>query len=185
MHLLAAALYRRNRSKKPEAVARQGGREAGVSSETTIPAADRDTLPPPPSPPPLYHPIIALYITAPNPFPALETFVASSAEYYALDLRRYGGGGMKRALAEFQESERGKGVRAFFVGTRRGDPHGGTCSRIAKHKGEGEDANDLLCGIGQQVCKLARRRIRGGRRSCVFIRFSTGHIKTSGRSCVI
>jgi hypothetical protein len=130
VHLLAAALYRRNRSKKPEAVGGQYvGKEAAAGSveNTTIPASDRNAppalSPPPPSPP--YRPIIALYITAPNPFPALETFVASSAEYYALDLRRYGGGGMKRALAEFQESERGRGVRAFFVGTRRGDPHGG------------------------------------------------------------
>lgn len=31
---------------------------------------------------------------------------------------------MKRALAEFQASDKGSGVRAFFVGTRRGDPHG-------------------------------------------------------------
>lgn len=31
---------------------------------------------------------------------------------------------MKRALTEFLGSERGCRVMAFFVGTRRGDPHG-------------------------------------------------------------
>lgn len=31
---------------------------------------------------------------------------------------------MKRALAEFQACPKGRDVRAFLVGTRRGDPHG-------------------------------------------------------------
>ncbi|KAI5453876.1 NADH:ubiquinone oxidoreductase [Naganishia albida] len=76
---------------------------------------------------PLYAPIIALYITAPSPFPELESFVQTSAAYYHLDLIRYGGG-MKRALAEFQACPKGRGVRAFLVGTRRGDPHGSRLS---------------------------------------------------------
>lgn len=95
IHLLAACLYRRHRRPPP-----------------ATPTRD-----------PLYAPIIALYITAPSPFPELESFVHASATYYHLDLIRYGGG-MKRALAEFQACERGRDVRAFFVGTRRGDPHG-------------------------------------------------------------
>jgi FAD synthetase len=73
--------------------------------------------------PPYPTPIKALYITAPLPFPTLDHFVQRSADWYGLDLIRYGGG-MKRALAEFQASSQGNAVRAFFVGTRRGDPHG-------------------------------------------------------------
>ncbi|GHJ84442.1 hypothetical protein NliqN6_0844 [Naganishia liquefaciens] len=73
--------------------------------------------------PPYPTPIPALYITAPLPFAALDAFVHTSATWYGLDLIQYGGG-MKRALAEFQASHTGQGVGAFFIGTRRGDPHG-------------------------------------------------------------
>ncbi|KAJ9105488.1 hypothetical protein QFC21_001859 [Naganishia friedmannii] len=136
-----SALYRRNRSKLPEAVGGPyTGDDAPASLETTIPPGDRNA---PPPPPPLYRPIIALYITAPNPFPALETFVASAAEYYSLDLRRYGGGGMKRALAEFQESEGGEGCNLY------GEGRGEMLNNIFWFAGEGsKSASSYANGSG-------------------------------------
>jgi FAD synthetase len=71
-----------------------------------------------------YPPIRSIYITAPNPFRALESFVLSSAETYGLDLYRFGGG-MKAALSQYLGCGGGRGVRAVLVGTRRGDPNGG------------------------------------------------------------
>ena len=74
----------------------------------------------------LYPPIKSIYITAPDPFPALETFVLESTERYGLDLYRFGGG-MKAALEEYLGCGGGKGVKGVLVGTRRGDPNGGMC----------------------------------------------------------
>lgn len=67
----------------------------------------------------------SIYITAPNPFSALETFVSESAERYNMRLVRFGGKGMKVALEDYLGSEQGRGVRAMLMGTRRGDPNGG------------------------------------------------------------
>ena len=71
-----------------------------------------------------YPPIKSIYITASDPFPALETFVMDSTERYGLDLYRFGGG-MKAALEEYLHCRGGKGVKGVLVGTRRGDPNGG------------------------------------------------------------
>ena len=71
-----------------------------------------------------YPPIRSIYITAPNPFPALDTFVLDSATRYGLDLYRFGGG-MKAALSEYLGCNGGKGVKGVLVGTRHGDPNGG------------------------------------------------------------
>ncbi|BEI90161.1 uncharacterized protein CcaverHIS019_0302310 [Cutaneotrichosporon cavernicola] len=70
-----------------------------------------------------YPPIRSVYFTAPNPFPALETFVIDSATRYGLDLWRFGGG-MKSALSEYLGCGGGKDVRAILLGTRQGDPNG-------------------------------------------------------------
>jgi FAD synthetase len=72
----------------------------------------------------LYPPIRSVYITAPYPFAALDTFVDISVQRYNLNLVRFGGG-MKIALERFLDGDVGKGVKAVLVGTRRGDPHGG------------------------------------------------------------
>jgi hypothetical protein len=66
-----------------------------------------------------------IYITAPNPFPALETFVSESAERYNMRLVRFGGKGMKVALEDYLGCEEGRGVRGVLMGTRKGDPNGG------------------------------------------------------------
>lgn len=78
-----------------------------------------------------YPPIKSIYITAPNPFPTLESFVLSSADRYGLDLYRFGGG-MKAALSEYLGCGGGRGVRGVLVGTRRGDPNGGMYSSSAR-----------------------------------------------------
>ncbi|ORX34999.1 hypothetical protein BD324DRAFT_633572 [Kockovaella imperatae] len=70
-----------------------------------------------------YPPIRSIYITAPDPFPELETFVLDSAERYGMDLYRFGGG-MKAALEEYLNCGGGRGVKGVLVGTRRGDPNG-------------------------------------------------------------
>lgn len=102
IHLMAACLFARHQAQRRESV------EAASSSSTM-----------------LYPPIPAIYITAPSPFPVLETFVESSAAIYNMHLVREGGG-MKTALQTFLASGVGQGVQAVLVGTRRGDPHGAT-----------------------------------------------------------
>ncbi|KAL7420329.1 3'-phosphoadenosine 5'-phosphosulfate sulfotransferase [Cryptotrichosporon argae] len=72
---------------------------------------------------PLYAPIKAIYITAPNPFDVLNAFVEAAARRYALDLYTFGGG-MKGALMSYLRCGGGRGVKAVLVGTRRGDPNG-------------------------------------------------------------
>ncbi|KAK8844609.1 hypothetical protein IAR55_006456 [Kwoniella newhampshirensis] len=70
-----------------------------------------------------YPPIRSIYITAPNPFPALDEFVLSCTKRYAMDLYRFGGG-MKAALEEYLGCGGGNGVQGVLVGTRQGDPNG-------------------------------------------------------------
>lgn len=57
----------------------------------------------------------------------MEEFVLDSVKVYNLDLWRFGGG-MKAALEEYLKCDGGKDVKGVLVGTRRGDPNGGTCS---------------------------------------------------------
>lgn len=102
IHLMAACLFARHQAQRRESV------EAATTSATM-----------------LYPPIPAIYITAPSPFPVLETFVETSAAIYNLHLVREGGG-MKAALQTFLATGVGHGVQAVLVGTRRGDPHGAT-----------------------------------------------------------
>lgn len=63
----------------------------------------------------------AIYIVSRDPFPEVEEFVATSAEQYRLDLRRYALP-MRQALEAYLEDR--PAVRAIFLGTRRTDPHG-------------------------------------------------------------
>ncbi|WVQ92827.1 hypothetical protein IAS59_006644 [Cryptococcus gattii] len=69
-----------------------------------------------------YPPIRSIYITAPNPFAELDTFVISSTKLYGLDLYRFGGG-MKAALEDWLGCGGGRGVKSVLVGTRQGDPN--------------------------------------------------------------
>ncbi len=113
-----------------------------------------------------YPPMKSIYITAPNPFPVLESFVLSSADRYGMDLYRFGGG-MKAALNEYLGCGGGKGVRGVLVGTRRGDPNGGECR-------SSEWA--LQMGIGRlrhciQILSRSHRLIHRGRHSCGYIRY--------------
>lgn len=88
-----------------------------------------------PSRPDLYPPIRAIYVSCDEPFPEVESFVDDSIRRYNLDLVRIGGG-MKEALTSYlgptsgtklcAAPSPGHGVRAMLIGTRRGDPHGGT-----------------------------------------------------------
>lgn len=65
----------------------------------------------------------AVYIEAPHPFAEVDSFVASSAQQYHLDLTRHDGAlGLKAAFASYLALC--PRVRAIFVGTRRTDPHG-------------------------------------------------------------
>jgi FAD synthetase len=63
----------------------------------------------------------AIYVISTNPFPQVQSFVATTALKYHLDLASFSNG-MRAALADYLV-ERPK-VRAVFVGTRRTDPHG-------------------------------------------------------------
>ena len=91
-------------------------------------------------------PIAGLYIPCPSPFPALESFIKTSACSYNLNLfqcipplapdntssvesagdgKRRGKGGeeMRRGLEVYKEKY--PNIKAILIGTRRGDPHGG------------------------------------------------------------
>jgi FAD synthetase len=73
--------------------------------------------------PPDHPRLKAIYITAPAPFPEVESFVDDSVIQYNLELVRLPGS-MKQALSDYLEGD-GKGVKGVLVGTRRNDPHGG------------------------------------------------------------
>ncbi|GIZ41839.1 hypothetical protein CKM354_000512900 [Cercospora kikuchii] len=63
----------------------------------------------------------SVYIVTPNPFPAVTTFVHSSATKYHLSLSQYHKP-MREAFASYLADT--PSVQAIFVGTRRTDPHG-------------------------------------------------------------
>ncbi|USW57063.1 Putative phosphoadenosine phosphosulfate reductase, rossmann-like alpha/beta/alpha sandwich [Septoria linicola] len=63
----------------------------------------------------------SVYIVTPNPFPAVTSFVHSSASKYHLSLTQYHKP-MREAFASYLSDT--PSVRAIFVGTRRTDPHG-------------------------------------------------------------
>lgn len=66
-------------------------------------------------------PLQGVYVVSHDPFPEVETFVASSSRQYHLELARYAL--PMRAALEVYLGEK-TGVKAIFVGTRRTDPHG-------------------------------------------------------------
>lgn len=76
-----------------------------------------------------------MYIRCSSPFPQVESFVELCKERYALDLDAVEGG-MKEGLASYIGSKRrtdgAPGIEAILVGTRRGDPHGGTSRFVVK-----------------------------------------------------
>jgi FAD synthetase len=123
VHLLAAVLYARHAIGEQTRAKADGGsgmncpsKERSEATSSSDASNARLTS--------LYPPIRSVYITAPYPFEALDTFVDISAQRYNLNLVRFGGG-MKIALERFLDGDVGKGVKAVLVGTRRGDPHGG------------------------------------------------------------
>ena len=63
----------------------------------------------------------AVYIVPPDAFPEVDSFVASSAQEYHLDVARYVLP-MRKGLEVYLADR--PSVRAIFVGTRRTDPHG-------------------------------------------------------------
>ncbi|GAB1320867.1 3'-phosphoadenosine 5'-phosphosulfate sulfotransferase [Madurella fahalii] len=96
------------------------------------PAAPRPPSSPSPPPPPSSsarlpnpgapdRPLQAIYIVSAHPFTEVEDFVASSADQYHLDLKRYALP-MRPALEAYLEDR--PAIKAIFLGTRRTDPHG-------------------------------------------------------------
>ncbi|KAL1918871.1 uncharacterized protein VTP21DRAFT_2893 [Calcarisporiella thermophila] len=65
--------------------------------------------------------IHGLYVTHPNQFDEVESFVKETVQRYGLDLVRIPGP-MKPALQRYFEAR--PGIKAVLVGTRRNDPHG-------------------------------------------------------------
>ena len=63
----------------------------------------------------------AIYIVSHDPFAEVEEFVATSAQQYHLDLKRYALP-MRPALEAYLGDR--PAVKAVFLGTRRTDPHG-------------------------------------------------------------
>lgn len=154
LHLFAAVLYARHNYTNGHGVSHNTLPSPSGHASSEHPPRRKSTLtylnapaaPPPPLPqnvhvelkhqksathlPPShevpYPPIRSVYFTAPNPFPAMEEFVIASAERYALDLWRFGGG-MKAALEEYLSCTGGKEIRAILLGTRQGDPNGSEC----------------------------------------------------------
>lgn len=77
--------------------------------------------------------IPAVYITYPNPFPGVESFVDTCVRRYGLNLVRIPGP-MKGALQQYINLDKGTG--AILVGTRRNDPYSG---------------EDLVWGAGREM----------------------------------
>ncbi|RUS30969.1 hypothetical protein BC938DRAFT_478695 [Jimgerdemannia flammicorona] len=71
---------------------------------------------------PIMPPIRTVYVTYPNPFPVVETFVDLCVPRYGLDFVRIPGP-MKDALQQYLNME--KETKAILVGTRRNDPYAG------------------------------------------------------------
>ena len=99
-----AAHAPKNQTRTPE-----GGEETANQIDETNPA------------------IPAIYALPPDPFPAVEDFVVSSAEAYHLSVTKYTTDPPHRTLrASFEDYlAHHPNIRAIFVGTRRTDPHGG------------------------------------------------------------
>ncbi|KAJ5184114.1 hypothetical protein N7492_001730 [Penicillium capsulatum] len=70
--------------------------------------------------------IPAIYALPPDPFPAVEDFVVSSASAYHLSITKYTTAPPSTTLRSSFEDYLAKHprIRAIFVGTRRTDPHG-------------------------------------------------------------
>lgn len=70
--------------------------------------------------------IPAIYALPPDPFPAVEEFVRSSAREYHLSIVKYTTDPPRSTLRSSFENylNLNPGVKAIFVGTRRTDPHG-------------------------------------------------------------
>lgn len=71
--------------------------------------------------------IPAIYALPPDPFPAVEDFVITSAQAYHLQITKYTTAPPATTLRSSFEDylTRHPSIRAIFVGTRRTDPHGG------------------------------------------------------------
>ncbi|EPS33033.1 hypothetical protein PDE_07994 [Penicillium oxalicum 114-2] len=71
--------------------------------------------------------IPAIYALPPDPFPAVEDFVITSAQAYHLQITKYTTAPpvttMRSCFEEYLAAH--PAIRAIFVGTRRTDPHGG------------------------------------------------------------
>lgn len=70
--------------------------------------------------------IPSIYALPPDPFPAVEDFVVSSAHAYHLSITKYTTSPPTTTIRTVFEDYLTKhpGIRAIFVGTRRTDPHG-------------------------------------------------------------
>lgn len=70
--------------------------------------------------------IPAIYALPPDPFPAVEEFVISSAQAYHLSITKYTTDPPNTTIRTVFEDylNRHPGIKAIFVGTRRTDPHG-------------------------------------------------------------
>ncbi|KAJ5690812.1 FAD synthase [Penicillium macrosclerotiorum] len=70
--------------------------------------------------------IPSIYALPPDPFPAVEDFVRTSAQAYHLSITKYTTDPPHTTLRSSFEDylTRHPGIRAIFVGTRRTDPHG-------------------------------------------------------------
>lgn len=76
--------------------------------------------------------IPAIYALPPDPFPAVEEFVQSSARAYHLSIVKYTTDPPRRTLkSSFQDYlALNPAIKAIFVGTRRTDPHGAKLSHF-------------------------------------------------------
>ncbi|KAJ5918686.1 hypothetical protein N7454_009830 [Penicillium verhagenii] len=81
--------------------------------------------------------IPAIYALPPDPFPAVEDFVLSSAQAYHLSITKYTTDPPHTTLRSSFEDylARHPGVRAIFVGTRRTDPHGAKLTHFDRTDG--------------------------------------------------
>ncbi|KAJ5097924.1 hypothetical protein N7532_004925 [Penicillium argentinense] len=94
-----------------------------VQDHTTQPSQSGGTV----SKEKLSNPVIpSIYALPPDPFPAVEDFVITSAQAYHLAITKYTTEPPRTTLRSSFEDylSRHPGIRAIFVGTRRTDPHG-------------------------------------------------------------
>ncbi|KAG8981602.1 3'-phosphoadenosine 5'-phosphosulfate sulfotransferase [Tulasnella sp. 427] len=149
LHLLAAVLHRTRRTSQLGAQSTLESRlkdvEACSPTSSTSPSPrpkpqhnHSESMPPTPPRPspgagssssPLPTLMQAVYITCPSPFPEVEDFVDHCVARYQLELVKVPGP-MKEGLVRYLDVRKEGGVEekdieAIFVGTRRGDPHGG------------------------------------------------------------